>query len=107
MKKKNTQEYSKRVNEYLECLELGHKLQLFVVDRVKYLLPKLILEKTQYFPTFQVINELKDISDKEEQMSRLLEILELTQQDFDERAKIAQYIQVPFLKNQAKMYFIF
>ena len=40
------------------------------------------------------MNELKEISDKEEQMSRLKDILELTQEDYDERSKIAQYIQV-------------
>ena len=40
------------------------------------------------------MNELKEISDKEEQMSRLKDILKLTQEDYDERSKIAQYIQV-------------
>ena len=43
------------------------------------------------------MNELKEISDKEEQMSRLKDILELTQEDYDERSKIAQYIQVKLL----------
>ena len=41
----------------------------------------------------------------EEQMSKLMEILELTQEDYDERAKIAKYIQVKInlFSNQAKM----
>ena len=47
-----------------------------------------------------MVNGLKDITDMEEQMSKLMEILELTQEDYDERAKIAKYIQV-------KNYFIF
>ena len=41
-----------------------------------------------------MVNGLKDITDMEEQMSKLMEILELTQEDYDERAKIAKYIQV-------------
>ena len=48
---------------------------------------------------------MKDITDMEEQMSKLMEILELTQEDYDERAKIAKYIQVKvtLFSNQAKM----
>ena len=57
------------------------------------------------FVLLQVEDDLKDISDKEEQMSRLKDILELTQEDYDERAKIARYIQV--IQNLLKMYFIF
>ena len=38
----------------------------------------------------------------EEQMSKLMEILELTQEDYDERAKIAKYIQVKILYFQIK-----
>ena len=41
----------------------------------------------------QIISQLRNIEDIEEQMDELVQILELTQEDFDERAKIAQHIQ--------------
>ena len=56
-----------------------------------------------------MVNGLKDITDMEEQMSKLMEILELTQEDYDERAKIAKYIQVKnyFIIKSNKNEFIF
>ena len=52
---------------------------------------------------------MKDITDMEEQMSKLMEILELTQEDYDERAKIAKYIQVKnyFILKSSKNVFHF
>ena len=83
-------------------------VDLILADLVKILM-KFKLWELIIFMLFQVVNGLKDITDMEEQMSKLMEILELTQEDYDERAKIAKYIQVKvtLFSNQAKIYFIF